>query len=242
MHHLPRGERRGFKATAHRILFEKEEPTRKSGCEACHGPGSLHIEKADGTEIVDFRTTSPDEVAVACTACHERKDWKLTQHSRRGTSCTSCHDPHRGKKGLLKEEETPLCLSCHPSLKAQIQMPSRHPIREKKVSCSDCHNPHESLKMLQRQPSRTTPCVKCHQEKMGPFVYEHKPVLESCSACHISHGSVNQDLLALRQPALCLQCHADAFLFHKNSRTELMRCTRCHKSIHGSNRDKWFMN
>ncbi|NIS75324.1 MAG: cytochrome C, partial [Deltaproteobacteria bacterium] len=50
-------------------------------------------------------------------------------------------------------------------------------------------------------------CTQCHAEKGGPFIFEHAENTEDCLTCHNSHGSVNDNLLTIRVPFLCLQCH-----------------------------------
>jgi DmsE family decaheme c-type cytochrome len=100
------------------------------------------------------------------------------------------------------------------------------------------------------------PCLQCHIDKRGPFVYEHPPVLiEGCEICHYPHGSTNTRLL--RRPVvftLCLQCHNGAGTFgtRNNGETPLSPmhnllnpryqfCTTCHVRIHGSNSDAFFL-
>jgi len=123
--------------------------------------------------------------------------------------------------------------------------PSHHPIREGKVVCSDCHNPHGTLtpKMLVRAGVNDT-CYQCHMEKRGPFVRTHQPVQERCTICHNPHGSVNMNLLKLRPPWLCQQCHeptshrgAPGSFTTTGSHTNTFArgCVNCHTNIHGTN-------
>ena len=68
-------------------------------------------------------------------------------------------------------------------------------------------------------------------------------------ACHTPHGSVNARLLKHNQTnLLCLECHTfttgmnvrGATAFH-NQDQKFQACTMCHVSIHGSNRDQFFL-
>ena len=63
------------------------------------------------------------------------------------------------------------------------------------------------------------PCLKCHVDKRGPFVFEHAVVrVEGCDACHVPHGSTNAKLL--RRPVvftLCLECHNGAGTFGREN-------------------------
>ena len=87
-------------------------------------------------------------------------------------------------------------------------------------------------------------CYTCHMEKRGPFVRTHQPVQENCSICHNPHGSTQPNLLKVRSPFLCQQCHEPTS--HRGtlgspggtstSANLLARgCLNCHTSIHGTN-------
>ncbi|MEP1595023.1 MAG: cytochrome c3 family protein, partial [Halieaceae bacterium] len=90
-------------------------------------------------------------------------------------------------------------------------------------------------------------CFSCHQEKRGPFLWEHPPAAEDCSLCHRPHGSVHPRLLTARGPAQCQQCHAAAFHPSLPYGTEGLpggsanqnvlgkNCMNCHSQVHGSN-------
>lgn len=128
------------------------------------------------------------------------------------------------------------CFKCHQEIKAEYQLPSHHPVPEKRVFCTDCHESHGSIndKLLRKKTIKDT-CRQCHAEKVGPFLYEHADITEDCMACHNPHGSVNNNLLLLREPFLCLQCHSGHPVNTKEMKiTFYTRCTNCHSSIHGT--------
>ena len=101
------------------------------------------------------------------------------------------------------------------------------------------------------------PCLKCHVNKRGPFVYEHASVrVEGCGwSCHMPHGSTNAKLL--RRPVVftfCMECHNGAGTFgrdntgvvvqsasHNMLDPKYQKCTLCHVRIHGSNTDATFL-
>lgn len=97
-----------------------------------------------------------------------------------GKYCLSCHSMHKARvKQLLVASDPAACYACHPGTRAQMNMPSHHPIREGKMQCSGCHNPHGSSSgnraMLQRETVNET-CLKCHSNLAGPWTFEHVPV------------------------------------------------------------------
>jgi len=85
-------------------------------------------------------------------------------------------------------------------------------------------------------------CVSCHEDKQGPFIYEHPATrVGGCVACHQPHGSANPKML--RRPLVhlqCLECHADTPSFHNIAEPVYQHCTVCHVRIHGSQLSRFF--
>jgi DmsE family decaheme c-type cytochrome len=225
-------------------------------CIACHGPSLEHKKKAArNAPDVSFgpKWPSPPEVrSASCQTCHangEQLLWAGSQHQQENMSCDSCHTAHQVKDLVhSKQDAEKVCLDCHTEVRSQLHLPSRHPIAEGKTACTDCHNPHGSAgEASLRQPTLNDNCFSCHQDKRGPFLWEHPPAAEDCALCHKPHGSVNEPLLNARGPALCQQCHAAAFhpslpygsegLPSGTANQNLIgkNCLNCHSQIHGSN-------
>jgi predicted CXXCH cytochrome family protein len=211
----------------------------------------------------------------------EHNNYKRGEHWRNDVGCTSCHSPHgeikaasetapapssekylSSKPGdisrvipekMLKLGEPQLCLQCHSEVKAQFSMPFHHRVPEGSMKCSDCHNPHGGFEQKQARLAvgADAPCIKCHTDKQGPFVFEHAPVKEEgCSICHTPHGSANPRLLKRSNTfQLCLECHStigtlggapNTPTFHNVTTTRFQNCTTCHVKIHGSNANVFF--
>lgn len=117
------------------------------------------------------------------------------------------------------------------------------------MDCTSCHDPHGTGRDSNLVAhSANELCSTCHNEKRGPHLWEHPPVLEDCSTCHEPHGSIHDKLLTANQPYLCQRCHSDArhpgTLYSQretltgitpSNRMFLTGCTNCHSRIHGSN-------
>jgi DmsE family decaheme c-type cytochrome len=244
--------------TKHGTTADKRTPT----CTSCHGESDSHINKPpNATERPSpdrtFTKTSKTPIDTrnqACLTCHQggkRIHWTSGAHANRDVACTSCHQVHTQHDRVRDKVEQPeVCFACHKEQRAQINRPSRHPIREGKVACSDCHNPHGTAgeKMLVRDTVNDT-CYTCHTEKRGPFVRTHQPVQENCAICHNPHGSTVDNLLKTRPGLICQQCHEPTS--HRgnlpgfkpgndNSNRAVgltlgRACLNCHTNIHGTN-------
>jgi len=254
------------------IASGKELPAQ-TGCEGCHGPGGDHVAARGGKATIGaFSNFTPGQTLEACLGCHSKDlskaNIRRSPHTEADVVCTNCHSIHKAAtpKFLLAKVQKDLCYTCHASERAQFEMPSKHRVNEGVVQCSDCHNPHGSSAatsrmagssaMLQPAFDNEEPCLKCHVDKRGPFVFEHPSVrVEGCQACHVPHGSMNAKLL--RRPVvftMCLECHNGAGTFgrenlgvfqtpatHNLLDPKYQRCTLCHVRIHGSNSDPTFL-
>jgi DmsE family decaheme c-type cytochrome len=234
-----------FKSTIHGKIADFEAKGQIIGCESCHGPGSTHVEEADPEKIISLKKLSPGERTSICLTCHKGEpqiSWTSSTHALSGVSCTDCHNPHQTKgKFLLKAKDPKLCYKCHREKIAQMNYPSHHPIREKKMNCSSCHDTHGTYRANLRAETVNELCFSCHPEKQGPFTYEHAPVVENCLICHDSHGSIANNLERQNEPFLCMQCHPghEDYYHAAVSNPEwrisfYTKCTQCHSQIHGS--------
>jgi DmsE family decaheme c-type cytochrome len=250
---------KGWEKSPHwKTTLNKKEGASHQGCEACHGPGSAHVEGGgDKTKIFTFKGVSAKDISSRCLKCHsyneEHSNYGRSVHLQNNVSCIDCHSPHHPKDDqfLMREKQPQLCYGCHLETKQQFTRPFHHRVNEGLVRCTDCHNPHGSSlgRQLRATSSQDMVCFKCHSDKAGPFVHEHQAVkVEGCVACHTPHGSSNPRLLKRSQiNLLCLECHSftvDASIptlptFH-NQAQKYQACTLCHTQIHGSNFDQFF--
>ncbi|HLH08779.1 MAG TPA: DmsE family decaheme c-type cytochrome [Terriglobales bacterium] len=238
---------------------ETGQPGVGVDCEACHGPGSAHVEGGgDVTKIINFKKLSTAQASERCLSCHAsgkaQQHFAQSVHATNDVGCLSCHSVHHAaepRKLLVKNSQLDLCYSCHTTQKAQFSMPFRHRINEGLLTCTDCHNPHGTTipRQLETSAGDQQVCYKCHTDKQGPFVFEHVPVrTEGCTSCHMPHGSSNPRMLRVSQVnLLCLQCHTVTAnnnipgipSFH-NQAQKYQACTLCHTRIHGSNFNEFF--
>jgi DmsE family decaheme c-type cytochrome len=248
-----------------------KEPPERTGCESCHGPGKAHVDAGGDIETVvnAFSEMKPKQIITVCLKCHQNEFNRVnilrSEHTEHGVACTSCHSIHGGENvrfQLAKSTEVETCSGCHADVKAQFNLVSKHHVNEGLMKCSDCHNPHggftptfgmgQTSKMLVQAHNNEQPCVKCHVDKRGPFVFDHQTgQSDGCISCHRPHGSPNAKLLARATVTqVCLECHTGNGDFgvrsargvtypdhatHSMIDPHYQRCTACHVTIHGSN-------
>ena len=262
-----------YKNPHYRSVASGTERPENTGCESCHGPGKAHVEAGGGkATIVAFSELQPKSILDNCLRCHakdvSRTQIRRSEHTINDVVCTSCHSIHRSAtpKALLARNQANLCYECHTQVRAQFNMPFKHRVNEGVITCSDCHNPHGAPaptwrmsarpRMTEQSLANEQPCLRCHTDKRGPFLFEHAAVrVDGCESCHFSHGSTNARLL--KRPVLftlCLECHNGAAGFgrtgqgiptpspsHNLADPRYRNCTTCHVRIHGSNADEHFL-
>ena len=220
-------ENKGFGHTLHAQSFRENPQSNieKTVCEACHGPGSLHVKNTKDRNLLIGYTRewgTPIETQTAqCLGCHKggnRLNWAGSTHASNKLSCSDCHNPmakFSGNAALRTSGISETCLTCHKQQGAEFRKRSHMPVLEGKMSCVDCHNPHGSVTApLLKEKSVNDVCYSCHAEKRGPFLWEHAPAKESCLTCHSPHGSNNDKLLNVARPFLCQQCHQSGHQFN----------------------------
>lgn len=252
-----------FAHTRHAVAFRENPKSDLEArvCEACHGPGSVHIQDPTNRQaLIGFTKAWGTPVAkqnATCQNCHqggERLHWQASAHSLNKVACSDCHNPmaRNSETGLLSRTSVnQVCEGCHVQQRNEFRRRSHMPLPEGKMTCVDCHNPHGSAtKPMLRAKSVNEVCYGCHAEKRGPFLWEHAPVRENCANCHLPHGSNQDKLLVAARPFLCQQCHAQpnnhaATLYNQSqsvggggnpsSRVLGRTCQNCHVQVHGSN-------
>lgn len=198
---------RVFPSSAHaRIRLADTRAAGQTGCESCHGPGSLHVSSGGG--IGKF-IVNPGRNAAACFECHRpvEAQFHLPQHHpvlEQKMNCVQCHDPHgsdifKPAGGLALARQNESCAQCHREQTRPFVF--EHPAMRE--GCTACHSVHGSVnaKLLTQRDANL--CLRCHAQVQGPSVargqiyignVDHTSFLRlgTCwsSGCHTAvHGS-----------------------------------------------------
>jgi len=191
----------GFASASHAKLAFADPKLGTTGCEACHGAGSLHVKDGGmkGTIV------SAKQVSESCFACHleKRGEFSLAnshQVMNGKMSCSDCHDPHSGSAikgaGAAIESANDTCIKCHTAQKGPFVF-AHNAMKE---GCIACHTPHGSVnaKMLVARDANL--CLRCHvqtTDRNGTIFVggaDHRTRLQSgtcwIAGCHEAvHGS-----------------------------------------------------
>jgi DmsE family decaheme c-type cytochrome len=156
------GERmRAIQDSAHGNMENMFTPLASQGCEACHGPGSIHVSRAHGgagfPKMIDFgrgSNFSPREVQIeACLACHHEDqggrsviEWQSSSHNRKSINCSTCHTVHVKTDPMQDaDQQVATCNRCHRKALQQHEHFEDSDINFDTLSCGTCHNVHEAF-------------------------------------------------------------------------------------------------
>ncbi len=176
------------------------------GCEACHGPGSLHVDWAEMSEMAR-PVTANYKLAVQTSGIDSRQLVEL---------CAPCHS-RRGAMGDYQHTETDLLDNFLPSLlneelyfaDGQIQDEvyvygsfTQSKMYRHDVRCNDCHDVH-SIELIKEGNEL---CLQCHREEQYDTTdhHFHKQEFEQGDPIRSADGEV---LFEVGTGAQCVQCH-----------------------------------
>ena len=196
-------------------------------CEACHGPGSLHIELANTKSLFWDRNYKYGLARLKGTDTEPQLQTCAPCHSRRGVLNDSFHagdfySDHYNLETLGRDT-----YHVDGQIKDEVYVYGsfiQSKMYHKGIRCTDCHDPHT----LQLKFPGNETCTSCHQHPAGkydvPSHHHHKPGTPgaSCVSCHMPETTYMEvdprrdhslrvprpDLsVSLGVPNACSRCH-----------------------------------
>lgn len=208
-------------------------------CGKCHGSH----EKSFNNSIHQTVFKSGNKNAPTCADCHGVHAIISSKMSIESESCLKCHLDEKlfpgneiGSAKFVEQYKT----SIHSSIEKNGQ---------EAAGCSDCHGNH----MIQSPENPTASvnrnmlpqtCGKCHADVEKDFLSsEHgKSLLNksvaapTCISCHKEHSieavSKSSEFSKINQVEMCLKCHLEGKLPHKNYKEEEVLITHYKDSYH----------
>ena len=218
-------------------LTQADLPEKLRGCEACHGPGSLHVGYRTKYKPVIPTAADADKTNALCGSCHFQqtpslapKEWQTlsftnfaqSQHGRKGVSCLACHTAHpNGQAHALTQPPQALCMSCHAAVleEAPGKKAAYTHLPVAQGQCLLCHDPHGTPDGRMLRPALGKVCQTCHTVTDAAMATAHKnyPMADTdCTTCHNPHSHDQKAaLIQGKQHApfkwgKCELCHAKA--------------------------------
>jgi predicted CXXCH cytochrome family protein len=221
--------RKGYSAETDR--YETTFSEVSVGCEACHGPGSVHVAEARAGALATPLAPLTDQRSQveSCAPCHSRREQLAEGHAPPG-AWLDHYLPALLDTDLYHRDGQILDEVYVWGSFLQSRM------HEAGVRCTDCHDPHRADLLL----SGNAVCTQCHAEggrpdfpTLRPGAYDapehhfHEPGTEGarCVSCHMTDRTYMEvdarrdhsfrvprpDLaMATGAPDACTGCHADA--------------------------------
>ena len=171
------------------------------GCERCHGPGQLHVERQEAGEsfdgvddtIVNPRNLEPSLREAVCQQCHLLGEERVMRRGRNAfdyrpglplqlifSTFVRPAELVEGRKTVSHVEQMYLSRCFRASTD------------QKKLGCISCHDPHQLPAAESRVAFYRERCLKCHDQTSCSLPLEarrSKNKDDSCIECHMPRRS-----------------------------------------------------
>jgi predicted CXXCH cytochrome family protein len=165
------------------------------GCERCHGPGSLHVEKwsGDGAQRegkIDDSIVNPVHLnrSLADDVCHQCHLTTKSYVEARGRRIQDFRPglPLREFRHYYKlvGRKSPMQVVGH----SQQQLLSSCYTKSKTLTCITCHNPHKTPEPAMRVDHYRKICLQCHAQescRVDPAERQRRSAINDCTHCHM---------------------------------------------------------
>ena len=178
------------------------------GCENCHGPGSLHVQKPASSNIVNPAKLSGSRADEICMNCHQAGDarafqqGKTSEDVRPGIPLIDVLAIFKIPSSLSKDRANDL-LEHHSSMQTSKCFQGSNG----RLRCNTCHDPHARPTKTETTAYFDQKCLGCHtvsscKRAVAPGLHSGS----GCADCHmpkreigtISHSALTDHRIAAR--------------------------------------------
>jgi Flp pilus assembly protein TadD len=167
------------------------------GCERCHGPGELHVNRGGVSAGPDLTIVNPAHLAPAlresiCQQCHLQGWFRFPRAGRDSFDFRPGLPLHRFLAVFVREEARPDRME----LIGQVeQMESSRCYRSSggELGCISCHDPHRLPPPATKSEYYRGRCLECHERRgcaLPAAERRSRGPGEDCIACHMPRPAV----------------------------------------------------
>jgi tetratricopeptide (TPR) repeat protein len=175
------------------------------GCERCHGPGSLHVDRQQDRQTIDRRANT------GVSSDHTIVNPRSLSRSLSEAICQQCHLESIGAvtvQGRARDDFRPGLRWTDFCVNYDLQSPSgqmtvtghvqqMHQSRcyqsSSTLTCITCHDMHAPPTPEQKVERYRTACLTCHEDASCKLesAERHRQNSNNCAACHMPRGDTN---------------------------------------------------
>jgi Flp pilus assembly protein TadD len=167
------------------------------GCERCHGPGELHVQRGGLSTESDFTIVNPANLAPAlrdsvCQQCHLQGSFRFARAGRDSLDYRPGLPIHRflavflmkkGNQGRFEavgHDEQMQASRCFVASKGQL-------------GCISCHDPHRLPEATEKVAYYRERCLECHKKNgcaLPLAQRQSRGPADDCIACHMPRPAI----------------------------------------------------
>jgi Tfp pilus assembly protein PilF len=162
------------------------------GCERCHGPGELHVERGDISTGSDLTIVNPGKLSPAlrdsvCQQCHLQGSFRFARADRDLLDYRPGLPLHRFLAVFLMKKEDTRRFEAVGHVE-QMESSRCFVASKGQLGCISCHDPHRLPTAATRVSYYRERCLQCHETKGCSEVVDVRRIKgqgDNCAACHM---------------------------------------------------------